>query len=247
MLLQHFWYFVTSVTCMDRIRISSWHSRTTEKITPQTKSVFLPPHLFSQSTSLIMETDKQKWVFVRFYFLIRLFLVPGVSIATTDLFLHLPLNPTIASVPPSSSGDCCSGVVRQRGEETRKPFLKISENDVLHLWHLWQSKNFCSEIMLLQFFWYYAVTSVTFVTQYRRQSSWQSRTPRETKITKIFNFVFLAPHYNNLILFYFGDKKLHWTFCDFFLIRFSSGSGCLHCRETTYFLLLQYFYLWILQ
>ena len=100
MFLHNFWYFDTSVTYMDRIRISSWHSRTTEKITPQTNSVFLPPHLFPQSTPLISETDKQNWVFVRFYFLIRLFLVPGVSIATTDLFLYLPLNSTIASSAP---------------------------------------------------------------------------------------------------------------------------------------------------
>ena len=138
MFLQIF-YFVTSVTYMDRVRISSWHSRTTEKITPQTNSVFLPPNLFSQSISLIMETDKQNWVFVRFYFLIRLFLVPGC------VHCHNSSFPTYTIEFYNSK--CSALVIR------RFLFWGISA-----AWR--RNKKTISENL-----WEWCVTFVTFVTQ----------------------------------------------------------------------------------
>ena len=68
--------------------------------------------------------------------------------------------------------------------------------------------------MLLQIFWYYVVTSVTW---HNTDGSHRDKAePLEKLKSQKYSILFFLPPIYYKIIFYFGDKKLHWAFCDFF-------------------------------
>ena len=78
---------------------------------------------------------------------------------------------------------------RKRKEENPS-FLNISENYVLHLWHLWQTKGVCSEIMLLRLNFLILFCDICDICDTIQPTFMTKPDP----LRKNINFVFLAPY-----------------------------------------------------
>ena len=104
---------------------------------------------------------------------------------------------------------------RKRKEENPS-FLNISENYVLHLWHLWQTKGVCSEIMLLRLNFLILFCDICDICDTIQPTFMTKPDPPEKK----YQFCFSCPLFTVTISFSFIFETNNMELlCDFFLIR----------------------------